>query len=60
MSLYKAHTANCVLCKVEKPLRSMTIFKSKQKSKNGLSCVTCFIKEELRKHIKKDIISKDF
>lgn len=57
MSLYKSHTSNCVLCKVEKPLRSMTIFKSKQKSKNGLSCVTCFIKEELRKHTKEDIIS---
>lgn len=57
MSLYKSHTSNCVLCKVEKPLRSMTIFKSKQKSKNGLSCVTCFMKEELRKHTKKDIIS---
>lgn len=57
MSLYKSSTENCVLCKAEKPLRSMTIFKSEQKSKNGFSCITCFIKEELRKHTKKDIIS---
>lgn len=60
MSLYKYSTANCVLCKVEKPIRSMTIFKSEQKSKNGLSCVTCFIKEELHKYTEEGIIYKDF